>query len=112
MPARPRSTKPTSDQWCPLSVRRCRDILGTAVGESDLAIEQLRDQFYAIARSWLDGGAKDFRSSSAVLASLSEEDRAEVEERAAVMELDGSLTRPEAEQAAVAAFIRQRKGVH
>ena len=112
MPARPRSTKSPSDQRGPLSVQRCRDILGTAVGESDLAIEQLRDQFYAIARSWIDSGAKDFRSSSAVLASLSEEDRAEVEERAAVMELDGGLTRSEAEHAAVAAFIRQRTGVH
>ncbi len=112
MPARPRSTKSPSDQRGPLSVQRCRDILGTAVGESDLAIEQLRDQFYAIARSWIDGGVKDFRSSSEGLALLSEEDRVEVEERAAVMELDGGLTRSEAEHAAVAAFIRQRKGVH
>lgn len=113
MSVRQRIAKTASRQPRVLSVQRCRDILGPTLAKSDAEIEQLRDELYAIAGTWIDGGAKAFSLPLAEnVASLSEEDRAEVEERAAIMEIDGGLTRSEAERVALAAFIRKQKGVH
>jgi len=88
-----------------LSIQRCRAILGADAPESDQDVEQLRDQLYAIASIWVDGGTRIPASPSAgILASLSEDARAEIEERAALMEFDGGLARSLAERAALSAF--------
>ena len=94
-----------------MSVRGCRALLGADVIASDLEIQRLRDQLYEIAQVWIEGGMTVFRSPSAELPeTLSEDDRVEVEERAAVLEFDGGLSRSDAEGGAVAAFRRHQEG--
>ena len=94
-----------------MSVRRCRQLLGADVIASDLEIECLRDQLYDVARVWIEEGMTVFASPSTELReTLSEDDRLEVEERAAVLEFDGGLSRSGAERAAVTAFRQEQKG--
>ena len=114
MTVRLRPTKTASHHQHVLSIQRCRTILGAGANKSDAEIEQLRDQFYTIARVWIDGGAKMMRSPfMEFLASLPTHDRCEIEERAAVMEFAGGLSRPAAERTAIAAFMRHpEKGIH
>lgn len=92
-----------------LSVERCRALLSDDAIESDLDIELLRDQLYEIAQVWIDGGMPGLGSpSTEPQESLSDDDQIEVEERAAVQEFDGGLSRLDAEQAALVAFRRNR----
>ena len=88
------------------SIQRCREILGTDAPKSDAEIEKVRDQLYAIADVWLARGAEVPPTPAAALfASLSEDDRFEVEERAALMEFDGRLLRDHAERVAFATIM-------
>ena len=114
MPVRPSKPKAAARQRSMLSVVQCRDILGASAPTVDAEVEQLRDALYMVAQVWIDGGAKSFRSPFAEsVTGLSEDEWVDIEERVAVMEVDGGLTRAEAEQAVLAAFTRQReKGVH
>jgi hypothetical protein len=93
-----------------LSVRRCRELLGADAPTSDKAIEELRNQLYEIAAVWLQSGAPDLVSPSReILASLPDEIREEVEERAAVMEFDGGMVRTVAERTALGEFATNSK---
>jgi len=95
-----------------LSLANCRELLGVESAKIvDEEMEALRDQLYSLANLSL----KDFqakgksRSSCSFRLSLGqcfEESRIEVEERAAVMEFDGNLSRDEAERAAIAGAVK------
>ena len=94
-------------------MRQCRALLGADAVESDSDIERLRDELYEVARVWIDGAMTMFEVPSAEPpAVLTEDDRIEVEERAAVLEFEGGLSRVEAERAALTGHMRQRRSVH
>ncbi|MBM3859221.1 MAG: hypothetical protein FJ395_06180 [Verrucomicrobia bacterium] len=111
-----------------LTLERCREILGKECTLSDSELELLRDQLYGLADvaveafvdqrqrrgkaspvaykpeiRAIDGGdglghGQDPVAFQDAAALLSPDDRAEIEERAAIMELDGGLDRDRAER--------------
>jgi hypothetical protein len=117
-----------------LSLVKCREILGCDSPESDAELELRRDRLYAVARVAVDAyprlqhrkspqNAPDARQKtfdeveksgskpagfSEAFASLPDEDRYDMEERAAIMEFDGGLDRDAAEQAAFSLYRRGR----
>ena len=77
-----------------------------AQGMSDAEIEQVRDQLFSVARvvvASLDPGEQPF---SEAIASLPEDQRTEAEERAAILEFEGKLTRDQAERLAISKYLR------
>jgi|SRR5208283_5648934 len=108
-----------------LTLERCREILGDDCPQSIRDLEQLRDQLYGLAgvaveacvrqrrgngpqnapdTAWrANGGAARPNEPAGIpdaVALLSEDERYEFEERAAIMEHDGGLDRVAAELAA------------
>ncbi len=84
-----------------LSLERCRKVLGSDTKLSDEDLATLRDQFYCLASLALE--RRDQQKKSAlertdrVLV-----DRDALEERAAIIEFEGNVSRSEAERNAVA----------
>ena len=83
-----------------LSVEKCRKILGSNCDLSDSELESLRGQLYGLA----DISIGLFRTKKlslpeleARLSTLSDEERDEWEERAAILEYEAGLDRAEAE---------------
>ena len=119
-----------------LSLKKCRELLPADSPESDSELELLRDQLYGLARVAVEactplrcrnsqhnapdgarraigGGARDNEPQEparffAGLASLPEDERYEVEERAGIMEFEGGLDRGAAEQSAFSEFWREK----
>lgn len=94
-----------------LSLRRCREILGPACCATDSQLELLRDQLMAIADIALVMGRERLGSEAASafdekLKSVPAEQREEIAERAAIIEIDGGLPRVEAEEAALQTWVR------
>lgn len=91
-----------------LSLSRCREVLaGESARLSDEQVTQLRDQLYALAETAVQLAHMtppvDF---SLAAASLTTEVRADVEERAAIIEFDGRLSRDQAERFALSRHLR------
>jgi hypothetical protein len=87
-----------------VSLQRCRELLaGEAEALSDREIEALREQLCVLARTCRPAKAEldGFRRA---LAALGEEERADVEERAAILEFDGKLSRDQAERLALSPY--------
>ena len=119
-----------------LSLAKCREILERDSPESDADLELLSDQLYGLARVVVEAcprqrrGKRPQNSPDAArraidgaagvevpqkpasffdaVAMLPEEDRFDVEERAAIMEFDGGLDRDNAERAAMSAYWRAK----
>ncbi len=89
-----------------LSIQRCREILGADAPDSNEGIEALRDELYVVARVWLEAGSP--RAALSALAQTTADPEA-LEERAAIMEFDGGLSRAEAERRVLAAFAASSK---
>ena len=96
-----------------LSLTNCREILGAdSANISDAEMEALRDQLYYLATVTINTLQADRGSSNAfsnLRLSLNQclaERCIEVEERAAVMEFDGKLSRDEAERTAIARAVK------
>lgn len=90
-----------------LSIEQCRRALsGASAGLSDAEIELAREQLYALAHALLRG-RKPIQPApfSNIAESIGVDDHADVEERAAIMEFDGRLSRDQAERAALAAHL-------
>ena len=92
-----------------LSLSRCREVLGSESARlSDAQVTRLRDQLYGLAETAVQLSqvrpAIDFAS---VATSLTAEVRADVEERAAISEFDGKLSRDQAERLAIACQMRR-----
>ena len=95
-----------------LSLENCRSLLGNdseGLDESDL--ELLREQFYCLARLSLEifsnvgnqGQASAFQDA---LISFEQSERESIEERAAVIEFDGKVTRETAERIAISQAVQ------
>lgn len=97
-----------------LSVQRCREILGPDAPVLDSEVEAVRDQLHEIAVAWIQM-PPIVRTGSvpALLGLLPEDDRLEFEERAALMEFDGGLSRSAAERKALGIVMqRSARQVH
>ena len=85
-----------------ISLERCRKILGSSNKITDDDLATLRDQFYCLASLALeerDRQKKFLKVNGGVI------DRDALEERAAIIEFEGNLSREEAEDYAVAQAI-------
>lgn len=93
-----------------LSISRCRELIAGKHELTDVELSMLRDQFYSIARVWVEqGAAPSSAHCDESLDSLQGDDREEADERAAIMMFDGGLPRREAERRAVALVLREGK---
>lgn len=105
-----------------LSVQRCREILGSNCLLTDQELELLRDQMYGLAGIVLDqiGGADgstankyqtkpetDAEGYKTAVRLLRDEDREDVEERAAIIEFEGGADRDQAERKALLSVVRR-----
>ena len=97
-----------------LSLRRCREILGSTVELSDDDLVTMRDQMYDLASVAVEIAAqktgdtsttepKDWREAQKY---LTKDEQCAVEERAAIIEFDGQCDRDVAERDAVAQLVR------
>jgi len=97
-----------------VDLARIREILGTDSPYSDTELERVRSELYALARAFrrvaIEGGDLPTPPGIAAFAQLSADDRLAVEERAAIAQFDGDLTRQEAERFAL--FRHYQKGVN
>jgi len=115
-----------------LTLERCRQILGDDCPPSNSDLERLRDQLYGLAGVVVEACPRRRRGNSPqnapdaarqaiegaaghktagfpdAVAMLPEEDRFEVEERAAIHEFDGRLDRSAAERAALSEYWRAK----
>lgn len=99
-----------------LTTAECRKILGKDFSITDDRLDRLRDELYALAElvterfsatAPLPDPSPLARFDSA-LALLPDAERADVAERAAIMQFDGGVSADEAERAAVVAVIRRK----
>lgn len=89
-----------------LSIPKCRALLEEAAdGLSDREVESIRDQFYGVVRAAANAQARVQTPFNRTIAQMSSAERDAVEERAAIVEFDGKLSRDEAERTALAALI-------
>jgi len=82
------------------SLEYCRKVLGPDNKLSDEDLATLRDQFYCLAQLMLDQRDRHKRSTLENPSSRPI-DRETLEERAAIMEFEGNLSREDAERSAV-----------
>ena len=85
-------------------------MLGDDAPASDEEVEQVRDQLYEFARAWIDGVTQKAIAVTRAPVPLDEDDRAEIDERAALMEFDGQLHRDDAERQAIALQLARKHG--
>jgi hypothetical protein len=100
-----------------LSLQRCREILGSGCPATNAELESLRDQLMAYADLALEIGGETLRAGTAntfheKLKLVPDEQREEILERAAIMEIDGRLRRAEAEEGALQAWMQVRPLIH
>lgn len=100
-----------------LSLNRCREILGADERLSDQEVEHVRGQLYAFAEVAVSVAVTGDRPAvetldsrwTAAQAHLTEDERAEVEERAAILEVDAGWDRDVAEREAISQYVVNRK---
>lgn len=101
-----------------LSVKRFRELLPSNSAFSDSDVELFRDQLYGLAGLVLDFHLKQIRqpkhfqlmSFNTVASQLSDDEQAALEERAAIIEFDGNVTREQAEHSAIILRFQPKGG--
>lgn len=93
-----------------LALQRCRELLGTESDNlTDSELEALRAGLTALASVTVSAySARTIVTPAQALSTLSSEERAEAEERAAILEFDAGLSRSAAEQLAVTEMLGRR----
>jgi hypothetical protein len=84
------------------SIRRCRELLDSKCSKTDAEIEQLRDDMMALADIALDL----LRDNKFKI--ITDEEQMEISERASIMEFDGHMQGPDAENKAREIWLRQK----
>lgn len=91
-----------------ISVARCREILGPDCRLSDAEVETLAEQVLAVAkvivRDFAAARVSDERFRDACKL-VPKDDHYEVEERAAIIEFEGALSRDESNRAGLSAWL-------
>jgi hypothetical protein len=103
-----------------LTLQKCRSLLGTDCKLTDAELEQLRHELYIVAEVAISdfcvtrkAGAPNGSEPQSVSASFRQippEERAAVEERAAILEFEAHLKKPEAERQAFGEWVQSKKG--
>lgn len=97
-----------------LTLQRCRSLLGIDCKLTDAELEQLRQELYAYA----DIALESFRASKtprvgpiveSCLDAIPDDERETVAERAAILEYEGNLKKPEAERQAFGEWVQSKK---
>jgi hypothetical protein len=100
-----------------LSLQRCRFLLGADCNLTDAELEQLRQELYAwsevaisafCAQKPLLGSCRE-RGDSPMLKAIPDGERPGVEERAAILEFEAGLRKPEAERQAFGEWTASKK---
>jgi hypothetical protein len=101
-----------------LSLQKCRSLLGADCKLTDAELEQLQRELYAVAdvavrafcaqkRSGSGNGSKS-QIVSGCLSAIPNPEREATEERAAILEYEGHLKKPEAERQAFGEWARSK----
>ena len=88
----------------PLNLAECRRLIVGETSIDDATLLAVRDQLYALARVVLMAHA----STAEAFGALSEADRLDVEERAAILEFEAKMPRRHAERVALTRRARHR----
>jgi hypothetical protein len=102
-----------------LSLQKCRSLLGADCKLNDAELEQLQRELYAVAdvavgafcaqkRSGSGNGSKS-QIVSGCLGGIPDKEREAVEERAAILEFESGLRKPEAERQAFGEWAQSKK---
>lgn len=94
-----------------LPVQKCRELLSKESDNlTDSELDQVRQGLYDLAALVLKSySARTSMTPDKALALLSSSEREEAEERAAILEYEGGLSRFSAEQLAVTEIVRRRR---
>jgi len=95
-----------------LPLQKCRELLSSeSANLTDSELDELRHGLYELAAVVLKAySARTVMTPDQALGLLAASEREEAEERAAILEYDGGLSRPAAEQRAVAEVFKRRNG--
>ncbi|MBM3778298.1 MAG: hypothetical protein FJW23_08680 [Acidimicrobiia bacterium] len=96
----------------PLTLQQCREFVAPDCPLDDQALLALRDDFYAFSRVIFASLRECTISFEVASAALDADQRAAIEERAAILEFDGRLSRQEAERCALAEVPLPKAPVH
>lgn len=92
-----------------LTVAECRQRLGDDAPDLDDAqLLEVRDRLYDLAAVVLKRGRSLEDTTTKAVLALSPSDRHDVEERAAIMQYDGGLTRDQAERLALGQHLQSK----
>lgn len=93
-----------------ISLKRCRKVLGPKISVPDETLVKLREQLYCFAELALDIRGQRQKSVNITLEQVatSSEDLDVLQERAAIIEFDGKVTRDEAERMAVSLTLASK----
>jgi hypothetical protein len=106
-----------------LSLQKCRSLLGADCKLTDVELEQLQRELYAVAELSIgalraqkgsgsdSGDGSKSQNVSSCLNGIPEPEREAAEERAAILEYEGGLKKPEAERQAFGEWVRAQKGL-
>jgi hypothetical protein len=100
-------------------LQKCRSLLGTDCKLTDAELEQLRHELYVVAevaisdfcvtrKAGSSNGSKA-QSVSSCLSAIPEPERHTVEERAAILEFEAHLRKPEAERQAFGEWAQSKR---
>jgi len=102
-----------------LNLQKCRSLLGTDCNLTDSELEQLRRELYALSDVALEAFSAQQRAGTQAVSSPSngdscitaipEAERGDLIERAAILEFDAGLSRPEAERQAFGEWAQKRQ---
>ena len=92
-----------------LSISQCRELLGENCPKDDDEVERLQEHFRQLAHVVVDLSDMLLKHPERLIAELPDEARGTVEERAAILEFDGGVSRRLAERRAFTASFRSRK---
>jgi hypothetical protein len=97
-----------------VSIDRCRKLLGPKLSGSDQDLAMLLEQFYSLADLILDVRADQKRSRNDVTdllerAANSKEELEILQERAAIIEFDGDVSRDDAERMAISLALENER---